>query len=125
MAPVGGGPALVVDRAGGLGDQAGESVDGGVGQGTGVPVDGAIHEGFGLTAGQFMTSFYMITGTHGIHVAGGLIYLIIVYIRASKGQFDEKRHAAPETAAIYWHFVDLVWVFVYTIFYIVPNFVLH
>lgn len=84
-----------------------------------------IHEGFGLTAGQFMTSFYMITGTHGIHVAGGLIYLIIVYIRASKGQFDEKRHAAPETAAIYWHFVDLVWVFVYTIFYIVPNFVLH
>ena len=48
MAPVGGGPALVVDRTGGLGDQACESVDGGFGRGTGVPFDGAIHEGLGL-----------------------------------------------------------------------------
>lgn len=81
--------------------------------------------GFGLTSGHFMTSFYMVTGTHGLHVAGGLIYLIIVYIRASKGQFDQHRHAAPETAALYWHFVDLVWVLVFTVFYIVPTYVLH
>lgn len=84
-----------------------------------------LSHGLGLTSGQFMTSFYLITGTHGIHVAGGLIYLIIVYIRAVKGQFDEHRHAAPETASIYWHFVDIVWVFVFTIFYIVPTYVLH
>ncbi len=84
-----------------------------------------LHEGLGLTAGQFMTSFYMITGTHGLHVAGGLVYLIIVYVRASKGQFDQHRHAAPETASLYWHFVDLVWVFVFTIFYIVPTYILH
>jgi cytochrome c oxidase subunit 3 len=82
-------------------------------------------EGHGLTAGQFMTSFYMVTGTHGLHVLGGLIYLIIVYVRASKGQFDQHRHAAPETAALYWHFVDLVWVLVFTVFYIVPTYFLH
>ena len=81
-------------------------------------------EGHGLTAGQFMTSFYMITGTHGLHVLGGLVYLSIVFLRASKGQFDEHRHAAPETAALYWHFVDLVWVFVFTVFYIVPTYLL-
>lgn len=84
-----------------------------------------LHEGLGLTAGQFMTSFYMITGTHGLHVAGGLVYLIIVYIRAMKGQFDEGRHAAPETASIYWHFVDLVWVLVFTVLYLIPTYVLH
>ncbi|MGB0652015.1 MAG: cytochrome c oxidase subunit 3 [Thermoplasmatota archaeon] len=79
-----------------------------------------VQEGQGLTAGQFMSSFYMITGTHGAHVAGGLVYLIIVWYRSLKGQFDDKRHVGPQTAAMYWHFVDLVWVFVFTVLYIVP-----
>ncbi len=83
-----------------------------------------VGEGLGLTAGQFMTSFYMITGTHGLHVFGGLVYLTIVGVRAEKKQFDEQRHVAPETAAMYWHFVDLVWVFVFSIFYLVPTYVL-
>ncbi len=79
-----------------------------------------VSEGQGLTAGQFMTTFYFITGTHGLHVFGGLIYLIIVLVRSYKGQFDEQRHVAPQTAAMYWHFVDLVWVIVFSLLYIIP-----
>ncbi len=81
-----------------------------------------IHEGATLGSSQFMSSFYMITGTHGLHVFGGAIFLVIVLIRSMKGQYDEKRHVGPSAAALYWHFVDIVWVFVFTVFYIVPYF---
>ncbi len=84
-----------------------------------------ISEGHVLGSSQFMTTFYMLTGTHGLHVAGGLVYLIVVWIRSLKGQFDEHRHAGPETAAMYWHFVDLVWVFVFSVLYLIPAYVLH
>ncbi len=77
-----------------------------------------IGEGHGFGSSQFMSTFYMLTGTHGLHVFGGLVYLIIVYIRSVKGQFNEKRHAAPKTAAMYWHFVDIVWVFVFGTLYL-------
>ncbi len=83
-----------------------------------------IHAGETLGSSQFMTSFYMLTGTHGLHVLGGLIALIIAYVRAVGGNFDEHRHAFPEAVAMYWHFVDLVWVFVYALFYLIPVFLL-
>jgi cytochrome c oxidase subunit III len=83
-----------------------------------------VQEGHGLTGSQFMTTFYMLTGTHGLHVFGGLLFLIVVYVRSLKGQQDEKRHVAMETSAIYWHFVDIVWVIVFTVLYIVPAYFL-
>lgn len=83
-----------------------------------------IGEGATLGSSKFTTTFYMITGTHGLHVAGGLVALIIAFIRGAKGQFDEKRHLFPQTASMYWHFVDAIWVVVYTMLYIFP-FVLH
>jgi len=73
-------------------------------------------------SGYYMTNFYMLTGTHGLHVFGGLCLLTIVWVRGMKGQFDGDRHAAPLAAAMYWHFVDLVWVFVLTTLYLVPAF---
>ncbi len=84
-----------------------------------------ISEGHVLGSSQFMTTFYMLTGTHGLHVFGGLVYLIVVWIRSLKGQYDEHRHAGPETAAMYWHFVDLVWVVVFSVLYLIPAYVLH
>ena len=78
-----------------------------------------IAEGEVLGSGHFTTTFYMITGTHGLHVLGGLIFLIIVFVRSLKGQFNEKRHLAPQAAAMYWHFVDAIWVIVFTLLYIV------
>ena len=80
-----------------------------------------IHEGHTLGSSQFITAFYILTGTHGLHVFGGLCILTVMWVRAMKGQFSAERHAGPQVAAIYWHFVDLVWVFVFTILYILPT----
>jgi len=70
-----------------------------------------------LTTGMYGTTFYMLTGFHGLHVTLGAIMLFVVMIRAMKGHFSEEHHFAFEAAAWYWHFVDVVWlglfVFVY------------
>jgi heme/copper-type cytochrome/quinol oxidase subunit 3 len=77
-----------------------------------------IQEGATLGSGQFMSAFYLLTGTHGLHVFGGLCALTVVYLRAAKGQFNAERHAFPQAASMYWHFVDLVWVVVYGVVYL-------
>lgn len=78
-----------------------------------------VHEGLTLTTHPFGTTFYLLTGTHGLHVIAGLVFLGIVAWRTFvHDQFTAHRHVALEAAAIYWHFVDLVWVFVYAIVYL-------
>lgn len=78
-----------------------------------------IGHGVTLNSSHFASSFYMITGTHGLHVLGGLIFLSIVFVRSLKGQFSSERNLAPTTASWYWHFVDAIWIFVFTLLYIV------
>jgi len=71
-------------------------------------------------AAQFGSSFFMITGFHGMHVSAGVIYLLIVAFRVRNG-FYEKRggnYEIVEIAGLYWHFVDLVWVFIFALFYL-------
>ncbi|HLF17219.1 MAG TPA: heme-copper oxidase subunit III [Candidatus Thermoplasmatota archaeon] len=80
-----------------------------------------IREGQTLGSSQFMTAFFMLTGTHGLHVFGGLCWLTLVHVRSRKGQFDQHRHAAPESAALYWHFVDIVWVVVLSVIYLLNH----
>jgi cytochrome c oxidase subunit III len=77
-----------------------------------------IHEGHTLGSSQFMSAFYILTGAHGLHVFGGLCVLFVMWLRARKGQFTPERHAGPQVASMYWHFVDLVWVFVFGIVYV-------
>ena len=62
--------------------------------------------------------FFTMTGMHALHVLSGVILLIIVYRNARKGLYSEKRHFPIEAAAIYWHFVDVVWVFFYPALYL-------
>jgi cytochrome c oxidase subunit 3 len=71
-----------------------------------------------LTTNKFSNAFFIMTGFHGLHVTGGIIFLLIVLIRALRGDFNSKNHLAVQTAAIYWHFVDLVWVFLLLALYI-------
>ena len=70
-----------------------------------------------LTSGMYGTTFYMLTGFHGLHVTLGATMLIVILIRSMKGHFTEENHFAFEAVAWYWHFVDVVWlglfVFVY------------
>jgi len=74
--------------------------------------------GFTIRDGVFGTTFYTLTGFHGAHVFAGLCYLFIVLVRASTGQFTRYSHAAVEGASLYWHFVDVVWIVLFFILYV-------
>jgi cytochrome c oxidase subunit III len=72
-----------------------------------------------MGAAQFGSSFFMITGFHGLHVTGGVIYLSVVAMRVLNGFYDRKgTYETVEIAGLYWHFVDLVWVFIFAFFYL-------
>lgn len=78
-----------------------------------------IHEGLRLNAGPFDAYFFTLTGFHGAHVCGGVITLIAMLIRSLLGHFTPSSHDALEAAALYWHFVDLVWIILFTILYLI------
>jgi cytochrome c oxidase subunit 3 len=71
-----------------------------------------------LGAPQFGSTFFMITGFHGLHVSGGVIYLTIVALKVWRGDYERKGYEIVEIAGLYWHFVDLVWVFIFAFFYL-------
>lgn len=65
--------------------------------------------------------FYTMTGFHAFHVLTGVIFLAIVYRNARKGLYTAERHWPVEAAAVYWHFVDLVWIFFYPALYLIGS----
>jgi cytochrome c oxidase subunit 3 len=71
-------------------------------------------------ASVFGSSFFTLTGFHGLHVTIGLIFLLIVWLRGLRGDFTAKKHWAAQAGEMYWHFVDGVWVFVFSIVYLLP-----
>ncbi|MGH6864774.1 MAG: cytochrome c oxidase subunit 3 [Methyloceanibacter sp.] len=76
------------------------------------------HAGFGFANHIYGSTFFMATGFHGFHVIVGTIFLIVVLIRAMRGDFTPKQHFGFEAAAWYWHFVDVVWLFLFTCIYV-------
>lgn len=75
------------------------------------------HAAFGFTDGVYASTFYMATGFHGFHVIIGTIFLAVCLARLRKGQMDSEKHLGFEFAAWYWHFVDVVWLFLYISIY--------
>jgi cytochrome c oxidase subunit 3 len=72
-----------------------------------------------MGAAQFGSAFFMITGFHGLHVSAGVIYLLTVAIRVLRGRYEQSgNYQIVEIAGLYWHFVDLVWVFIFALFYL-------
>ncbi|HXH01877.1 MAG TPA: heme-copper oxidase subunit III family protein [Candidatus Competibacteraceae bacterium] len=72
-----------------------------------------------MGAAQFGSSFFMITGFHGLHVTAGVIYLTTVALRVMRGRYERSgNYQIVEIAGLYWHFVDLVWVFIFALFYL-------
>jgi cytochrome c oxidase subunit 3 len=65
------------------------------------------------------TTFFTLTGFHGAHVAGGVIFMTVILVRSMGGQFSAQRHEAVEACSFYWHFVDVVWLALFTTLYIV------
>ena len=74
--------------------------------------------GFGITDTAFGSTFYTLTGFHGAHVLGGAIMLSVVLYRGMSGQFSAKHHDAVEAVSIYWHFVDVVWIALFSTLYL-------
>jgi cytochrome c oxidase subunit III len=76
-----------------------------------------VHAHFKFTDGIYASTFFMATGFHGFHVLVGTIFLLVCWIRAMKGHFTSKAHFGFEAAAWYWHFVDVVWLFLFIAIY--------
>lgn len=66
----------------------------------------------------FWSTFYLMTGLHGLHVVVGVIWLAAVYVKVLRGGFTSKNWVGLELAGLYWHFVDLVWVLLFTLIYL-------
>ena len=77
------------------------------------------HAAFGFRDNIYSSTFFMATGFHGAHVIIGTIFLIVCLARAYKGDFTPKHHFGFEAAAWYWHFVDVVWLFLFTVIYVI------
>lgn len=77
----------------------------------GYEIDGLPHIFFGV--------YFMMTGLHGIHVAIGLAIMLWMFVRAGRGEFSDKNYVAIENTGLYWHLVDLIWIFLFPLLYLV------
>jgi cytochrome c oxidase subunit 3/cytochrome o ubiquinol oxidase subunit 3 len=75
--------------------------------------------GVSLDTNLFGATFFTLTGFHGAHVAVGALWIFMLIIRALRGGISEHNHLAVELGGLYWHFVDLVWVVLFTIIYLI------
>ena len=79
------------------------------------------HTGFGLTDNLFASCFYVLTGFHGLHVTAGLMFILAVLWRSrQQGHYSASKHFGVEAAELYWHFVDVVWVILFGLVYLLP-----
>ncbi len=76
------------------------------------------HAAFGFAGNIYGANFFMATGFHGAHVIIGTIFLAVCMFRAMQGQFTQRQHVGFEAAAWYWHFVDVVWLFLFVSIYV-------
>jgi cytochrome c oxidase subunit 3 len=76
------------------------------------------HEGLSLGSGTYGTTYFTLTGFHGAHVFGGVIMLAVVLYRGMAGQFSARHHDAVEAISLYWHFVDVVWILLFSTLYL-------
>ena len=77
------------------------------------------HNAFGPSSGVFGSTFYTLTGFHGAHVTFGVIFLIITFLRSTRGDFSKEKHFAVNAVEMYWHFVDAVWILLFLVLYLV------
>jgi cytochrome c oxidase subunit 3/cytochrome o ubiquinol oxidase subunit 3 len=77
------------------------------------------HKGLTLSRNMFGASFFVLTGFHGTHVTIGVIWLLTMFVLAIRGQLTPKRAVNLEIAALYWHFVDVVWIIIFPVVYLI------
>ncbi|MCK6544657.1 cytochrome c oxidase subunit 3 [Myxococcota bacterium] len=80
---------------------------------------GLVAEGLVFGNSHYATTFYVVTGFHGLHVLSGVIYLTVIFFQALRGKFDDGNYNQVEIVGLFWHFVDLVWILVFTFIYLI------
>jgi heme/copper-type cytochrome/quinol oxidase subunit 3 len=75
---------------------------------------------FTFTTSPFSSAFYILTGFHGLHVAIGIIMLVALWGASASGRMRPERHDVAENISLYWHFVDLVWILIFAVVYLIP-----
>ena len=78
---------------------------------------GKIESGFTILSNDFFMFYYIITGIHLAHVVGGMVILLILFINAKKGKYNATNVSGIESGGMYWHMVDLLWVFIFPLIY--------
>jgi heme/copper-type cytochrome/quinol oxidase subunit 3 len=78
-----------------------------------------VHEGLTIQTNVFGSTFFVLTGFHGAHVTGGVIWLITLWIMAARDKLPPKDALKVEIAGLYWHFVDIVWIVIFTLVYLI------
>jgi heme/copper-type cytochrome/quinol oxidase subunit 3 len=78
-----------------------------------------VHEGLTLSTNVFGSSFFVLTGFHGAHVTVGVIWLITLWILVARGKLGATDSMKVEIAGLYWHFVDVVWIVIFTLVYLI------
>ena len=78
------------------------------------------NEGLGYTTNIFGSAFYTLTGFHGVHVSIGILMLMSLFIRSARGKLHVQHAESVEIVGLYWHFVDVVWILIFTIVYLIP-----
>ncbi len=77
-------------------------------------------EGLGYTTNIFGSAFYTLTGFHGVHVSVGIIMLMSLFVMSLRGNLGPEKAETVEIIGLYWHFVDIVWILIFTIVYLIP-----
>ena len=80
-----------------------------------------VHEGLGLSTNLFGSSFFVLTGFHGTHVAVGVLWLLYLAAASKFGRLNSEQALYVEIAGLYWHFVDIVWIVIFTLVYLLPS----
>ena len=80
-----------------------------------------VHEGLTLKTNVFGTSFYVLTGFHGTHVGVGVLMLLTLFMLSFAGKITQDSALTVELVGLYWHFVDIVWIVIFTVVYLIPT----
>jgi cytochrome c oxidase subunit 3/cytochrome o ubiquinol oxidase subunit 3 len=80
-----------------------------------------VNEGLGYTTNIFGSAFYTLTGFHGVHVTIGIVMLLSLFTMSMRGTLPQERAEAVEIVGLYWHFVDIVWIIIFTVVYLIPE----
>jgi heme/copper-type cytochrome/quinol oxidase subunit 3 len=79
-----------------------------------------VREGLGFTSSPSASAFYTLTGFHGVHVTLGILMMLSLFVMSVRGKLTQDNAETVEVVGLYWHFVDIVWIFIFTVIYLIP-----